>query len=169
MNTNATETTASILEEMRKGDKCDFPFAYRFAYCDAPAVVDVSTKDILEPTKVRIIKVTIDELADRLEKAIARETKNTAAMYEALEAFVQLADDGVIQPRIYGEAEHHCFCALQNQVAAALSAPIRNCDRYKTRTDAVKAYLHEAANGTCETNQFVDWLFATIEKGVENA
>lgn len=129
MNTNATETTASILEEMRKGDKCDFPFAYRFAYGDAPAVVDVTTKDILEPAEVRIIKVTIDELADRLEKAIARETKNTAAMYEALEAFVQLANDGVIQPRTYGEAEHHCFCALHKQVAAALSAPIRNCDK----------------------------------------
>lgn len=53
---------------------------------------------------------------------------NAEKMREALEAFVQLANDGVIQPRTYGEAEHHCFCALRDQVVSALAEPLRNCD-----------------------------------------
>ena len=53
---------------------------------------------------------------------------NMKAIREALESFIQLADDGVIQPRSVGEADEHCFCRLMEMARAALATPPRNCD-----------------------------------------
>ena len=53
---------------------------------------------------------------------------NAAAMRDALVSFMQLADDGVIQPRSVGGADEHCFYNLMKNARAALAAPARNCD-----------------------------------------
>ena len=97
-----------------------------------------------------------------------REANNMAAKHDILTEIKGIANSALAAFSL-GNYPASCLWDIIRKCDAALAAPIRNCDRYKTRTDAVKAYLHEAANGTCETNQFVDWLFATVEKGVENA
>ena len=52
------------------------------------------------------------------------------------------------------------------KIEAALAVPPRNCDRFKTRDDAAREYLHLAANANLpdkEAMDIADWLLATAE------
>ena len=90
---------------------------------------------------------------------------NAAALREALVSFMPLADYGVIQPRSVGEDDEYCFCVLKKMVRAALSAPARNCDRYK---DAPSAYadfivpwkLDGHLDDVPTLQDFANWLLA---------
>ena len=98
---------------------------------------------------------------------------NAAAMREALELFIQLADDGVIQPRSVGEADEHCFCVLEKMARAALAAPPRNCDRFgpykQARSEWWETEVLPRVYGVISGAEkpFDEWLFdlATEQKG----
>ena len=84
------ETSADIIAEMR-GARTEFPFVYLMGEPDTPEVVDPKTKEIKEPRKINIRRVTVKELADRFEAALKRECGNYAAMREALKATLDSA------------------------------------------------------------------------------
>ncbi len=89
---------------------------------------------------------------------------NAAALREALKAFIQLADDGTIQPRTKGHHDEHCFVVAQGMARAALSAPPRNCDRYRTEEEALKAWDGLDENDAGDWFAFTDWLFAPAKE-----
>ena len=80
----ASETTADILAEMR-GARTEFPFVYIMGESDTPEVIDFRTKEIVEPRKINIRRVTVKEIADRFEAAGKREK---SALREALKLCV---------------------------------------------------------------------------------
>ena len=124
MEENRPETTASILAEMRKGHTCNLPFAYMIGE-GTPAVVDPIAKEFAEPA-FKIRKVTVGELADRLENAIKRELGNVAAMREAMEK----VRERLVSPYITEEyfQKHSTDKPIVDIIDAALENPPRNCD-----------------------------------------
>jgi hypothetical protein len=118
------ETVADIIAEMRMGNAGDFPFAYMIGDPDTPEVIDFTTKKVVEPRKINIRRVTVSNLADRLDAAVKRERAtcgNAAAMREAL---VQVRDRFV--SGVY-DGKFDCYEALEI-VESALAKPPRNCD-----------------------------------------
>lgn len=54
---------------------------------------------------------------------------------------------------------------LERIRAAALSAPPRNCDRFRTAAEAVDAFYGWGGDTDCACgHDFVDWLFARAKK-----
>ena len=80
---NEQETIADIIAEMR-GARTEFPFVYLMGEPDTPEVIDLRTKEITEPRKINIRRVTVKELADRLEAARKRERGDCAMLREAM-------------------------------------------------------------------------------------
>lgn len=118
------ETSADIIAEMR-GARTEFPFVYLMGEPDTPEVVDPKTKEIKEPRKINIRRVTVKELADRFEAALKRECGNYAAMREALKATLDLFWDFHNANR---SPQSNQAYAVIRKIKAALSAPPRNCD-----------------------------------------
>ena len=77
------ETVDDIIAEML-GARTEFPFVYLMGEPDTPEIVDVKTKKIIEPRKINIRRVTVKELADRLEAAHKRECGGSAAIRKLL-------------------------------------------------------------------------------------
>ena len=84
------ETHADIIAEMR-GARTEFPFVYLIGEPDTPEVIDYKTKEIIEPRKINIRRVTVKELADRLEAAHKREAGDAAKLREALDESRRIA------------------------------------------------------------------------------
>lgn len=91
---------------------------------------------------------------------------NAAAMRAALERLDEhLHED---------DYDGHLFFNLfdydpKEEIRAALAAPARNADRFKTAEDAAQAYRRETEpdrqNADCYWPCIFDWLFATAEGG----
>lgn len=77
------EIVADIIAEML-GARTEFPFVYLMGEPDTPEVIDFETKEIIAPRKINIRRVTVKELADRLEAALKRERGDCAKLREAL-------------------------------------------------------------------------------------
>ena len=168
------ETLADIIAEMRMGNAGDFPFAYVIGDPDTPEVIDFTTKKVVEPRKINIRRVTVSNLADRLEAAVKRERAtvgNSAAMREAL---------NIALPALLGwqlgqttRKEHEVAVAA---IKRALAAPARNCDRkFVDHVDmyyAFKDWCH-AKGHTIEpllASDAFDWFLETAtEKGEGDA
>ena len=153
---SAQETHAEIIAEMR-GAKTEFPFVYLMGETITPAKVDFSTKEIIEPSKTIIRRITVKELADRLEAAHKRERSDGAKLREFARLVSHMNDDGYWN----GSAS---ICALVSKAKAALAAPPRNCDRFKDALDAWDAYDawvdSYRAQGKIEPFNEFGWLFA---------
>lgn len=127
------ETVDDIIAEML-GARTEFPFVYLMGEPDTPEVIDLRTKEIIEPRKINIRRVTVKELADRFEAALKRECGNYAAMREALEYVLDFdaTDDTAMEDgltdgeRVAEYADHIEEC--QKKARAALASPPRNCD-----------------------------------------
>jgi hypothetical protein len=122
------ETIADIIAEMR-GARTEFPFVYLMGEPDTPEVIDFKTKEIIEPRKINIRRVTVKELADRLEAAHKRERGDCAKLREAVKAVVDVGYPHNFQreaPHIRG----YCYDITRaiEKCFAALAAPPRNCD-----------------------------------------
>lgn len=125
---NEQETHAEVIAEMR-GAKTEFPFVYLMGEPDTPEIVDVRTKEIMEPRKINSRRVTVKELAGRLEAAHKRERGDAAKLREAcIYALAELEHF-----RKCHDARLH-FCDIvhvgnaKHALKTALSAPPRNCD-----------------------------------------
>lgn len=160
------ESVNDIIAEMRMGNTGDFPFAYMIGDPDTPEVVDITTKAVIEPRKINIRRVTISNLADRLESAWKRErafNAMTEAANERLREHLQIALEGnkkpvgnaaalrevcvkcrelaeVIWQSECGEDVSSEIAELRDLLNFARSAPARNCDRFKTWTEARNAF-----------------------------
>ena len=121
-----------------------------------------------------MVMVDAKKYADRIEAALVREQSkrsqreigNAAKMRDALEECVELlrtlhTDD--------------CGCedcceirAVIEDAQAALSAPARNCDRFKTKEEAALAYAIECnafipQSILWQIGEWLEWLFAEAE------
>ena len=81
---NEQETISDIIAEML-GARTEFPFVYLMGERDTPEVIDLRTKEIVAPRKINIRRVTVEELAGRLETARKRESGDRAKLREALQ------------------------------------------------------------------------------------
>lgn len=88
---NKQETIPDIIAEML-GARTEFPFVYLMCEPDTPEIVDVTTKEIIEPRKINIRRVTVKELANRLEAAHERESVAAAELRKALVAIKALTE-----------------------------------------------------------------------------
>lgn len=234
-----SEKMADIIEEMRMA-RTKFPFAYEIGRKDAPAEFDADGL-MIKPRTIVIEKVTIEALADRIEKAWEREKPqpepdwkaicekckegeiepdceyygepngcnspiygehpkakpvgNAAAMREALRTLRQRFDKNVMayQDRYFKFSGWHwhkkaaeaarrrdVFHELREACDAALSAPPRNCDRFRTADEAENAFNEFCAaertgkckpaecslpSGTGAKSCQLAWLFATAKEG----
>lgn len=92
----------------------------------------------LETGKLEVCDVIANYLADRLEAAL-HNSGNAAAMREALEAFNNLFEQGVICISYVNSAEEiKQIKELYRKTKAALSAPPRNCDIGTAANQAVR-------------------------------
>ena len=82
---------------------------------------------------------------------------NTAKMSEALEAIAAFSDDGWYPEYTKAAALDH----ILDLARAALSAPGRNCDKYRTAKEAKDAW--ENQSGARDYDTFAWWCFATEE------
>ena len=124
------ETSTDIIAEMR-GARTEFPFVYLMGEADTPEVIDLRTKEIIEPRKINIRRVTVKELADRFEAALKRESGNYAKLREALEAaknFVDNVGKAALSDNIDAITICQCAAKLSGRIEAALAEPARNCD-----------------------------------------
>ena len=108
-----------------------------------------------------------DEIADRLEAAHRRERGDAAKLREAIMEIrrAMMKDSGA------GPAtELHATIDAITQAALAApatTAPMRNCDRFKTAAEAIDAYQDLTGDqlatdsGMKEWVEFAVWLFAT--------
>jgi hypothetical protein len=98
--------------------------------------------------------------ADRIEAAHKREREavgNVTKMREALET-ISKCDIS---------KEEDCY-TIYRVCEAALSAPPRNCDLYKSEPEAYQAYLTAMKNATKKTYVYFEpWLFAEAKGGAE--
>ena len=85
------ETHADIIAEML-GARTEFPFVYLMGEPDTPEVIDPKTKEIIEPRKINIRRMTVKELANRLETAHKRERGNAAKLRNGLIAIKVLTE-----------------------------------------------------------------------------
>lgn len=126
--------------------------------------------------KIPVERVDADfrDFADRLDAAIKREREaggNSAALREALEAVVKVGYPHNFQreaPHIRG----YCYeiTTAIEKCFAALSAPARNCDRFKTKEEAALAYAKECnafipQSILWQMGEWLDWLFAEAKGG----
>lgn len=143
------ETSADIIAEMR-GARTEFPFVYLMCEPDTPEVIDLRTKEITEPRKINIRRVTVKELADRMESALKRESGNSAALREALEPWIAFAEwllenagkDGL------GKAIQENGPIIRQRLEElrdALAAPPRNCD-VGTAEEQAERYMNFCHN-----------------------
>lgn len=116
------ETIADIIAEMR-GARTEFPFVYLMGEPDTPEVIDLRTKEITEPRKINIRRVTVKELADRFEAALKRERVASSRMREAIEKVSEIANKEWDASR-----ETPAMWEMMEICTAALAAPPRNCD-----------------------------------------
>lgn len=123
------ETADDIITEMR-GARTEFPFVYLMGEPDTPEVIDLRTKEITEPRKINIRRVTVKELADRFEAALKRECGNYAKLREALELCIKEKCEKCRDDLAMHGNHSQCIsgCETVNRAKAALSAPPRNCD-----------------------------------------
>lgn len=157
---NKQETNADIIAEMR-GARTEFPFVYLMGEPDTPEVIDLRTKEITEPRKINIRRVTVKELADRFEAALKRECGNCAKMREALEATLELYWD--IHNANRSPQSNQAYAVIR-KIKAALASPSRNCDRFASAEEAWDAYdewveSYRAKGEIPPFNEF-GWLFA---------
>ena len=122
---NEQETHAEVIAEMR-GARTEFPFVYLMGEPDTPEIVDVTTKKIIEPRKINIRRVTVKELADRLESAHNRERGNCAKLREALTKVKEWMELRIVTCGFEASATFPTM--LEDVVLPALAAPPRNCD-----------------------------------------
>ena len=100
----------------------------------------------------------IKAYADRLDAAHRRERGDCAKLREALETLRELLGDLL---RLEDAEYHNDFSNFCDIIDAALSAPMRNCDRFATADEAFHAW-----NNTTDTPGggayvgLIDWLFA---------
>ena len=118
-----------IVAELRMGDDCGKP-AYRIGRADK---VEVSMPSGTSVRSYVIECVTIKELADWIEAAVARERGpgNAAAMREALEEILRYLELICKHAKPKGEQPTALFAAaetVRDMVVKALSAPARQCD-----------------------------------------
>lgn len=172
MSEKMQETIADIIAEML-GARTEFPFVYLMGEPDTPEVIDPKTKKIIEPRKINIRRVTVKELADRLEAAHRRERGDRAKLREALEAALKTIR-GVINSTISPRSNTVFDC--RDKLSAALAAPPRNCDVYTA--DELKVIFnselvlelpianeHEKNLVTITATGVIDTLFATTQEG----
>ena len=132
---NKQETSMDIIAEML-GARTEFPFVYLMGESDTPEVIDFKTKEIIAPRKINIRRVTVKELAYRLEAAHKRERGNTAKLREAL----------IEIERKVNSLDENCAVdpvEIRDIARAALAEPPRNCDRFADELDAQLAFLNE--------------------------
>jgi hypothetical protein len=155
---NERETHAEVIAEMR-GAKTEFPFCYLMGEPDAPEIVDVKTKKIIAPRKINIRRVTVQELANRLEAAHERERGDCAKLREALEMALKTIR-GVINSTISPRSNTVFDC--RDKLSAAFSAPPRNCDRY-SHDEALRVWASEEKNE--HNGCFDEWLYEIAKEG----
>lgn len=151
---NAQETHAEVIAEMR-GAKTEFPFVYLMCEPDTPEVIDLKTKEIRAPRKINIRRVTVKELANRLEAAHERERGNFAALREALKAIGRLCAGQMIT----GDS---VFWRIKDITEVALAEPPRNCDRY-SHDEALQVWASEKENE--RNGKFDEWLYEIAKEG----
>lgn len=170
------ETSADIIAEMR-GARTEFPFVYLMGEPDTPEVIDCRTKKIIEPRKMNIRRVTVKELADRLEAALGREREasgNAAKLREAIEAVLLAFNYG--ESTIVNQLPFSKLLPVLRKCAEALAEPSRNCDVYTANELKVKfscelvselpiANEHEKNLVTITAMGVIDTLFATTKEG----
>lgn len=116
------ETITDIIAEML-GARTEFPFVYLIGEPDTPEVIDFTTKEIIEPRKINIRRVTVEELAERLKAALKRERGDCAKLREALEKISQrFFENG------YGQHRAELNDEDRRMIESALAEPPRQCD-----------------------------------------
>lgn len=144
------ETLAAILAEMRN-------------FCSGwPEDLDVTVKVGL-----------IYGWMCRLKEAAEREKQpgNAAALRETLEKIRREYCDGLIscQTCVSSDADVERVSRLfYEEIDAALAAPARNCDRFRTPKDALDAFIREKGITSADVDSmnlrdFFDWLFEKAE------
>ena len=173
------ETVIDILAEMRLGSTGGLPFAYQIG----------------RPNRIgehiRIDSVTVADLADRIEAAwkreqIGRDTLSdgrslTVAVAKQRLRFIRLEVEyaGLLSMAAARKALETIRDTLRDRpydfdedalfgiACDALSAPARNCDKYRTATEAkeafFKAYFGPTEDGFWE-GAYADWLLDEAEK-----
>lgn len=121
------ETIADIIAEML-GARTEFPFVYLMGEPDTPEVIDPKTKEIIAPRKINIRRVTVKELADRLEAARRRERGDCAKLREALQKAAESAAEIMERVRHKDGLAFNTANYIAGVARAALAAPARNCD-----------------------------------------
>ena len=192
------ETIADIIAEMR-GARTEFPFVYLMGEPDMPEVIDFRTKEIIEPRKINIRRVTVKELADRFEVAHKRERGDCAKLREALLQVIrsmELESGHMCTEKkrlgMHGQTQEdlckgcrarnaECWTmTLKRECEAALAEKPRNCDVYTAdelkvifKSELVSelpiANEHEKNLITITAMRVIDTLFATAEEGGKNA
>jgi len=173
------ETADDIIAEMLEA-RTEFPFVYLMGEPDTPEVIDPKTKEIIEPRKINIRRVTVKELADRLKAALRRERGDCAELREALEPWIAFAEwllenagkDGL------GKAIQENGPIIRQRLEElrdALAAPPRNCNVFSTKDTAREAFQKLRGHRVLadvslwddrdEIEAFLDWLFAPYEEG----
>ena len=114
---NEQETIEDIIAEML-GARTEFPFVYLMGERDTPEVIDLRTKEIIAPRKLNIRRVTVKELAGRLETARKRESGDRAKLRDAL----------VKARKVIKAMGEYWARETLPIIDAALDAPPRNCD-----------------------------------------
>jgi len=164
------ETADDIIAEML-GARTEFPFVYLIGEPDTPEVIDPKTKEIIVPRKINIRRVTVEELAHRLEAARKRERGNYAALREALKA----AELGLFR-WLSGSISRDEHRELVATIKTALAAPPRNCDRFGGDYKKLNAAWFDwtgtpdgqNVDGTVKLT-FAEWLLAPATEGGSDA
>ncbi len=149
------ETVADILREMR-GD----PLSWL-----SPEGIPQMTHDNDE----------VRAYADRIEAALVAQnatTGNAAAMRAALDSIAHIAEGAFDVPERDREAsQDRAISLIVDAARAALAAPVRNCDRFRTNDEAREAWEAETRghHWPVEVREvaFPEWLFAPAEGGAE--
>ena len=93
---------------------------------------------------------------------------NQMKMHEALLKAIVLCNDAIEGGEYMGEGPDPNFGKIKELLSGALSAPARNCDRFKTAEEAWNAYdeWEESfkMNRRMPPYNVFGWLFATATK-----
>lgn len=120
---NEQETIDDIIAEMF-GARTEFPFVYLIGEPDTPEVLNCRN-EIIEPRKINIRPVTVQELVHRFMAARKRERGCCGKLREALETALKTIR-GVINSTISPRSNTVFDC--RDKLSAALATPARNCD-----------------------------------------